>query len=254
VAAWGPLEPASSRRSTSSASTAAWLRPDELTVLVADQDPAVCAEVAALDRVGVRATLCRDGAEALWQAGRVEPAVVVISVSLPVVPAAVVASVLCRLEAGPEAIVVGVGAGEAEQAGPVLSAGASRIVSRPYRAREIEALVRAPVARVEQRRRLAAVLTVGQLELDGPAFEARAGGRRLPLTLREFELLRLLMASAGGVVSQDAIRAQLWTARGETVTANTIAVHVRHLRQRLGDVATIVTVRGVGYRLAPTGA
>jgi DNA-binding response OmpR family regulator len=62
------------------------------------------------------------------------------------------------------------------------------------------------------------------------------------------------MASAGGVVSQDAIRAQLWTARGETVTANTIAVHVRHLRQRLGDVATIVTVRGVGYRLAPTGA
>jgi two-component system OmpR family response regulator len=235
------------------AAAASWLQSADLSILVADEDPAVCADVAALDDVGVRTTVCRDGAEALWHAGRVEPAVVVLSASLPVVSAVEVTAVLCRHGVGPEAVLVGVASGETDQVAPVLAAGAGRIVARPYRAAEIRPLLHHPVSRMRQRRRLAAVLTVGPLELDGPAFEARAAGRPLPLTLREFQLLRLLMLHAGDVVSQDEIRQEIWPARGGAVTANTIAVHVRRLRTHVGSVAKIVAVRGVGYRLAVAG-
>lgn len=205
---------------------------------------------------GVSATLCGDGAQALWLAGNVEPVLVILSATLPVVPAAEVASVLSQHGRCPATIAVGVAVGGADQAGPVLAAGAHSVVSRPYRAREFEPLLRSHRAEAERKREQAAVLTVGPLELDGPAFEARAAGRPLRLPLREFEILRLLMVHAGAVVSQEYLRQLIWGARGESVTSNTIAVHVRHLRRHLAGVCTIVNVRGVGYRLAvdPAGA
>lgn len=195
----------------------------------------------------VSPTVCEDGAEALWHAGRIRPVLVLLSASLPVVSAMDVAAVLTRHHEDVETVAVGVGVGEADRAGPVLAAGARHVVSRPYREVEVEPLLRTHRERAE---RAVAVLAVGPLELNGPAFEVRAAGRPLPLTLREFELLRLLMLHAGDVLSLERIGREIWGARGETVSANTIAVHMRHLRRHLQGIAAIVAVRGVGYRLS----
>ncbi len=197
----------------------------------------------------MRATVCGDGAEALWQAGRITPALVILSATLPVVSAAEVAGVLARHREGLDTIAVGVGPGQAERAGQVLEAGAGRVVSRPYRGGEIEPLLRECLERRGQSRREAAVLTVGPLRLDGSAFEARAGGRPMQLTLQEFELLRLLMARAGTVVPHQQTRRRLGQARGKPVGADAVAVHVRHLRRHLAGVADILTVRSLWYRL-----
>ena len=226
-----------------------WLESAPVRVLVADEDPGARSGLPHLVGPGVDVTVCTDGAEALWHAGRVEPVVVLLSATLPVVSAADVAAVLARRGAVRGAVLVGVAVGEAEQAGPVLAAGATGVVSRPYRAEEIQPLLRGHLERPRAR-----VLEAGDLTLDGPAFEARAAGRPLRLTLREFELLRLLMIHMGRVVPPDTIRREIWAARGETVTANTIAVHVRHLRRHIAGVADIVTVRRVGYRLVPATA
>jgi two-component system, OmpR family, response regulator len=231
-------------------SASPWLQPPGLRVLVADEDAAARESLASVVGAGVSTTVCDNGAEALWQAGRVEPVVVILSASLPVVSAADVASVLSRHGDGRGVVVVSVAFGEADKAGPVLAAGAGGVVSRPYRSAEIEPLLRTYLSELEEGRRDAEVLTAGDLELDGPAFEARAAGRPLRLTLREFELLRLLMLHAGGVVSPERIRQEIWAARGETVTSNTISVHVRHLRRHLQGSAEIVTIRRVGYRLS----
>jgi DNA-binding response OmpR family regulator len=196
----------------------------------------------------VRATVCGDGAEALWHAGRIGPAIVILSATLPVLSAAEVAGVLARHREGLDTIAVGVRIGEAERAGPVLVAGAGRVVSRPYRSGEIEPLLRECLER-RGRRPDQSVLTLGPLHLDGPAFEARVAGRPMHLTLREFELLRLLMMDAGRVVSHQRIRRQLGEARGKSVSPDAVAVHIRHLRARLVGAADILAVRGLGYRL-----
>jgi two-component system, OmpR family, response regulator len=227
-----------------------WWETGALSVLVADEDPAAREGFQRLTEGRADVTLASNGAEALWQAGRVAPSVVVLSATLPVVPAAEVASVLAgHRQGGPSSIVVSVGAGQVDQIGPVLAAGANRIVSRPYSAREVEPLLREHLAQLDERHQRRDVLTVGGLRLDGPAFEVSAHGRPLRMNLREFELLRLLMVHAGSVVPQHLIREQLWEVRGDSVTANTIAVHIRRLRAHLAGVAEILSVRGVGYRL-----
>jgi DNA-binding response OmpR family regulator len=229
-------------------SVSPWWESRRRTVLVADEDPERRLGVADLLGAGATVSWCGNGAEALWQAGRSDAAVVILSATLPGVSAAEVATVLAENRQAPGAIAVAVGAGETELAGPVLAAGANSVVSRPYRARELNALLVAYGAHPGEGD-WPAVVSVGPLRLDLPAFEASASGHRLRLTLREFELLRLLMLHAGDVVSQHYIREQLWGLRGETASANTIAVHVRRLRGHLAGIADILAVRRLGYRL-----
>ena len=246
VAAADELEAAPMTCRPSRLRKAAWWGSGALSVLVADEDPAARAEFLRLMDGRAEVTVCGTGAEALWQAGRIGPAVVVLSATLPVVAAADVVSVLCRHRQGPMSIAVGIGVGETEQAAPVLAAGANRVMNRPYQSREVEPLLREHLAGELHQRE---ILAVGALELNVPAFEVWAAGRELRLKLREFELLRLLMVHADSVVSQQHIREELWEARGESVRANTIAVHIRRLRSHVDGVADILSVRGVGYRL-----
>ncbi len=218
--------------------------------LVADEDPAARVAMARLVGTRVGLVLCGDGAEALWAAGRRQPSVVIVSATLPVVPAAEVAAVLSRHRDGRETVLVGVGVGEAERAAAVLASGAAGVVSRPYRSEEIEPLVRSHEDAMKSLLEERAVLTVGQLRLDGPAFRVTAAGRPVPLRLREFELLRLLMLNHGAVVTVTQVQKELCGSRGRPVSPSTIAVHVRHLRARLRGIVAIITVRGVGFRLS----
>jgi len=215
---------------------------------VADEDPATGGDVAELVGASADVAWCGNGAEALWQAGRSDAAVVILSATLPGVPAAEVATVIAEHREGARTIAVAVRAGETELAGPVLAAGANSVVSRPYQARDLSMLLAAYGARSGGFRR-EAVLRVEELHLDVTAFEASASGRRLRLTLREFELLRLLMLHAGEVVARQYIGEQLWGLRGESVSANTIAVHIRRLRRHLTGAAEILAVPRLGYRL-----
>jgi DNA-binding response OmpR family regulator len=252
AAAGEKLDATGPTRRPARSSASPWWETSALSVLVAEEDPAERAGFQRLLNGRAEVTLCADGAEALWEAGRTGPSVIVLSATLPVVPAADVATVLARHRNGPVSIAVGVGFGQTDRAGSVLAAGANRVMSRPYQAREVEPLLREHLAAAREHR--VGVLRVGELELDGPAFTVSAAGEELRLNLREFELLRLLMLHVGGVVPQEHIREQLWEARGESVTANTIAVHMRRLRSHVQGVADIVAVRGVGYRLRAVDA
>ena len=219
-----------------------------LSVLVADEDPsAQAAAQAAMPEASI--AVCRNGADALWHAGRVRPQVVVLSATLPVVGPAEVAAVLTAHRESRQTIAVGVGVGEADRVAPVIAAGAGAVVSRPYQRRELRPVLAPHLEEMQRRGLEGAVLQIGCLRLDGPAFEVTVDGRPMSVGLREFELLRLFMLRADEVVSVDDIRAAIWTPRGETVARNTIAVHVRRLRAHLAGVLEITVVRGVGYRL-----
>mgnify|MGYP002151979708 CR=1 FL=1 len=86
---------------------------------------------------------------------------------------------------------------------------------------------------------------------DGPCGSAarRATLRGEPVTLstREFDLLHLLMLSAGRVLTREQLEQQLYS-WGQEVESNAVEVHIHHLRKKLGG-GLIQTVRGVGYML-----
>ena len=79
--------------------------------------------------------------------------------------------------------------------------------------------------------------------------EVTVDGRTVPLTLKEFELLEKLMRNEGIVLTRDQLLTEIWgyDFDGET---RTVDVHVRTLRQKLGEAGNLIeTVRGVGYRI-----
>ncbi len=92
-------------------------------------------------------------------------------------------------------------------------------------------------------------LTLGPLALDAASHTVTVDDRDVTLTLKEFELLRTMMAKPGVVFTRDRLLSEVWGTDydGET---RTVDVHIRTLRQKLGEAGALIgTVRGVGYRM-----
>ena len=126
-----------------------------------------------------------------------------------------------------------------------LDSGADDYVLKPFDLDELAARLRALIRRSAGE--AAALLRVGELELDPAARRVQLKGRSVELPAREFALLHALMLAAGRVLTREQLAERLY-AWGEEVESNAIDVHVHHLRRRLGP-ALIRTVRGVGYLL-----
>ena len=80
-----------------------------------------------------------------------------------------------------------------------------------------------------------------------------ARGAPITLTPKEFDLLRALLEAKGRVLSREFLLDHVWGyARADEIESRTVDVHVRRLRAKLGgEGGRILTVKGVGYRLAP---
>jgi len=207
----------------------------------------------ALEREGFRVEVAADGAEALARFDAVRPALVLLDVMLPRISGIDV----CReLRSRSQVPIIMVTARNAEIDAVVgLEVGADDYVTKPFRLRELVARVRAALRRgrgddmgVAQTDE---VLEVGDVRLDAARHEVAVRGERVALPLKEFELLELLLANAGRVLTRDVLIDRVWGPNyyGDT---KTLDVHVKRLRAKVeddpGHPARIVTVRGVGYR------
>lgn len=134
-----------------------------------------------------------------------------------------------------------------------LEIGADDYITKPFSPRELVARVRAVVRRVEDRSESdKPAIDYGRLVIDEQKHEVLLNGSKLELTLKEFELLRLLAANPFNVFSRDHLLDKVWGYDfiGDT---RTVDVHVCNLRKKIEDADKqsryfIETVRGVGYR------
>lgn len=129
-----------------------------------------------------------------------------------------------------------------------LDLGADDYLAKPFGMMEMVSRVRA-VLRRSAPRPAERLLRVGELEMNLGEHTVTAGGRRVQLTLKEFELLHKFMANPGRAFTREQLLATVWGEEfvGET---RTVDVHIGTLRTKLGDCGGYIeTVRGVGYRM-----
>jgi two-component system response regulator ResD len=133
-----------------------------------------------------------------------------------------------------------------------LELGADDFVSKPFSARELALRVRAVLRRVDAAP--VGPLQVGSLQIDPAAYEATRDGVPLPLSPREFELLRTLAGAPRVVFPRERLMELLW-GRGAPVSPGALSVVVRRLREKVEPEPArprlVETVRGVGYRFRP---
>lgn len=222
-------------------------------LVVEDEESFVDALSVGLRREGFHVDLARDGLEALAAFDANHPDIVLLDVMLPKLSGIDVCRELRAKSRVPIIMVTAKGTEIDTVVG--LEVGADDYVSKPYRLRELVARMRAVLRRVPDDELEAPVgeerLAIGGIVLDPVRHEVRVRGEEVRLPLKEFELLELLMANAGRVLTRSTIIDRVW-GHDYVGDTKTLDVHVKRLRSRIeADPAQpklITTIRGLGYR------
>jgi len=221
-------------------------------ILIVEDDATIGSGlVTALEGNGYVVGWATSGADALGRCHADTPDLVLLDLGLPDLDGTEVCRRLRR--AAPDATIVMLTARRDEiDVILALEAGADDYLTKPFRLAELLARLRAHLRRPRPAANTSDQLQVGDLLVDVAARRVTVGGKEVDLRPKEFDLLALLAAEAGRVVTRERIMSDVWDEHwfGSTKTLDT---HVSALRRKLDNgsdgPSRITTLRGVGYRL-----
>jgi DNA-binding response OmpR family regulator len=225
-------------------------------ILVVDDDPKIVRLVRTyLERDGFAVVEASDGRSALVAIALDEPALIVLDVMLPEVDGLSVLEALRRTSRTP--VIMISARGHVDDRIEGLQVGADDYLAKPFSVAELVARVHRVLDRAMATRASASDehierLQFADLTVDPERHSVVLRGSAVDLTPAEFRLLAALLAARGRVMTRDQLIDALHGADGE-VLDRTVDVHIRRLRQKLGDDPSapryVATVRGVGYRV-----
>jgi two-component system response regulator RegX3 len=234
---------------------------DQIVLVVEDEEAFIEALTVGLRREGFRVEAVRDGVAALEALDRVNPDLVLLDVMLPRMSGIDVCRQIRQRSQVPIIMVTAKGSEIDTVVG--LEVGADDYVTKPYRLRELVARMRAVLRRRSPASRPVTaaaaveddgddgVLSVADVRVDLSRHEVTIRDRQVALPLKEFELLTLLVANAGRVLTREVLIDRVWGSDyvGDT---KTLDVHIKRLRAKVEPDPTnptrIVTIRGLGYK------
>ncbi len=202
-----------------------------------------------LTQQGFRVLTATNGQEAIYEARRSEPDLILLDIMMPQMDGF---EFLRQYRKEKQTPVIVITAKEEETDAVLgLELGADDYVVKPFRMRELVSRVRAVLRRGEVASDPRRVLAAGDLHLDPATHTVSVRGEPADLTPLEFDLLALLMTSPGRVFTREQISEHL-SDSGFAGLERTLNVHIRNLRAKIeanpAEPETIETVFGVGYR------
>ena len=133
-----------------------------------------------------------------------------------------------------------------------LDAGADDYVSKPFGMMELMARVRSALRRAGQDAAAPPTYTLGPLMVDPGRHLVQVNGENVALTLKEFQVLCLLLEHRDTVFTRDQLLNTIWGYDFDGAS-RTVDVHIRTLRQKLGEAGSCIqTIRGIGYKIGGT--
>jgi two-component system, OmpR family, response regulator RegX3 len=220
-------------------------------ILIVDDEPSLSDPLAyLLGREGYETVVADDGPAALAEFERTPVDLVLLDLMLPGLPGTEVCRVIRQRSSVP---IIMLTAKDSEVDIVVgLELGADDYVTKPYSTRELLARIRAVLRRrIETDAIDDSVLEAGGVRIDVDRHQVTVDGRVVPMPLKEFELLELLVRNSGRVLTRGQLIDRIWGADyfGDT---KTLDVHVKRIRSKIesdpSNPALLLTVRGLGYR------
>ncbi|MDO8562174.1 MAG: response regulator transcription factor [bacterium] len=147
-------------------------------------------------------------------------------------------------------IIIITGQSETESKITLLNSGAEDYVVKPFSSGELVARINSVLRRPTVTQPI--VYTLGDLTVDTAARRLRAGGKEIPLTLKEYSLLECFLRRPNEVLTREDLYNKVWDFNSVNLS-NVLDVHIKNLRKKLTSADNSVlfeTIRGVGYRLA----
>ncbi len=221
------------------------------SVLVVEDESSIASFVALyLKNAGYTVRTAATGGEALQQVGTDAPSLVVLDLNLPDIDGI---EVCRRIRKSADVPIIMLTARDEDVDKIIgLEVGADDYLTKPFNPRELVARVKSVLRRSGPDRKdlESAQIRHGDLAVDAGRREVRVGEDEVQLAPKEFDLLWELLDHRGLVLTRDQLLERVWgyTFAGDT---RTVDVHVRQLRRKLGEASPIVTVWGVGYKVAP---
>jgi DNA-binding response OmpR family regulator len=219
-------------------------------ILVVEDEANIASFVAMyLRKAGFEVAVAGNGAEALAQAATQSPALVVLDLMLPDVDGIEV----CRRVRQRSDVPILMLTARDDDVDKIigLEVGADDYLTKPFNPRELVARVKSILRRSTAKRREpeSGFLEHGPLRIDSGRREVTVDGGEVQLAPKEFDLLWELLDHRGLVLTRDQLLERVWgyTFAGDT---RTVDVHVGQLRRKLREACPIVTVWGVGYKVA----
>ena len=236
-------------------------RPPRVLV-VEDEVSFVEALSSGLRREGFALDVARDGKEAIDRFKACRPDIVLLDVMLPRLSGLDVCRHIRSVSEVP--IIMLSAKGEEIDTVVGLEVGADDYVPKPYSFRELVARIRAVLRRsrfngdgesesLEVKARKSDKLLVGEVFMDTRAHEVKIRGEVVSLPIKEFELLRVLLADAGRAIPREELFDEVWGV-DYLGDSKTLDAHIRRLRKKVeinpSSPCLILTVRGAGYKFA----
>lgn len=206
-----------------------------------------------MEQAGYEVEFAYDGEEALRRAESFRPELILLDIMLPKMDGIEVCRRIREDDRLKETAIIMLTAKNVEKDKITgLESGADDYITKPFSVNELLARIKAVNRRVRQQTGENEKLRYEDLEIDLANYLVSKNGAVLDLTLKEFELLKLLVVNRGKVMHRNELLDLIWGYEyfGDP---RTVDVHIRHLRKKIEDDAKqpqyIHTVRGVGYRL-----
>ncbi len=208
-----------------------------------------------LELKGYEIEYAYDGEEALKKAKEIKPSLILLDLMLPVISGTEVCRKIREDDELKDTPIIMLTAKNMEKDKIYgLELGADDYITKPFSIKELMARIKAVSRRysVHSKPVLQTSIEVGELYIDVENYEVFKKNEKIELTLKEFELLKILAVNRGKVLNRNYLLDKIWGYEyfGET---RTVDVHIRHLRKKIEDSDKksqyIETIRGVGYKI-----
>lgn len=229
---------------------------DEKILVVDDEEHIVELLQFNLSNAGYRVITANNGLDALKIAKEIKPDLILLDLMLPGMDGLDVCKEIRRNnDISKASIIMLTAKGEELDKILGLELGADDYMTKPFSIRELLARVKAVLRRSISEEVTGDVYEFGRLKIDFERHEVLINNVKVELTLKEFELLEILVKNKGKILRREILLDKVWGYEyiGET---RTVDVHIRYLRKKIEDddknPKLIETIRGVGYRFSPT--